>query len=105
MQIRMAKKEKLKQFFKTYLKKAIDYFKNWKMLLSFGIAWMITNGWSYIFIGLGIWLKIGWMWKVGTSYLAFLWLPFTPEKLITIPLSILVHKIIFNKKKKGEKIL
>ena len=61
---------------------------------------MITNGWAYLFIAFGTMLKIKWMAIVGTSYVAFLWLPFTPEKLITIPLSVFLHKILFLRKEK-----
>lgn len=70
---------------------------NWRFLICFGIAWMITNGWAYIFIGLGIILKIDWMRNVGTGYIAFLWMPWTPEKLITIPIAIWLLKKIFPK--------
>lgn len=62
-------------------------------LLCFGVAWMITNGWSYLFIILGNkTMRI-----IGTSYLAFLWLPTTPEKLITIPIACYLVKHIFPK--------
>lgn len=73
---------------------------NWRFLICFGIAWMITNGWCYVFIGLGTWLKIKWMLSIGTSYLAFLWMPWTPEKLLTIPIAIFLLKILFPKQKK-----
>lgn len=45
----------------------------------------------------GGFLKIGWMLKIGAAYYAFLWLPCTPEKLITIPLAIGIHKKLFKK--------
>lgn len=45
----------------------------------------------------GGFLKIGWMLKIGTAYYAFLWLPCTPEKLITIPLAIWFHTKLFPK--------
>ena len=68
---------------------------NWRFLICFGLAWMITNGWSYVFIFLGTRLDIKWMSITGTTYLAFLWLPFTPEKLITIPIALWFLKIFF----------
>lgn len=82
------------------LKKILKFFLNWRFVVSFGIAWMITNGWAYICLGLGIWFDINWLAGVAGSYVAFLYLPFTPEKLITIPLAILICKIIFPKQKR-----
>lgn len=79
-----------------FLKKLL----NWRFLICFGIAWLITNGWSYIFIAIGTWLKIDWMRNVGAGYLAFLWMPWTPEKLVTIPIAIFLLKILFPKQKK-----
>lgn len=67
-------------------------------LLCFGIAWMITNGWCYIFIILGSILNLKWMYITGLSYLAFLWLPCTPEKIVTIPIAYWLSKIF---KKRG----
>ena len=66
------------------------------------IAWMMTNGWAYIFIGVGSYLNIKWMTAVGTGYIAFLWLPCTPEKLVTIPICMFVYKLL-NKNKKEKK--
>ena len=79
------------------LKKLIQFILNPRFLLCFGLAWMITNGWCYIFIGVGSYYDIGWMFYVGTTYLAFLWLPITPEKIVTIPLAIAVLKVFFPK--------
>lgn len=77
-----------------------DYIKpflNWRFLISFFFAWMITNGWAYLFMIIGGALKIKWMLAVGTSYQTFLWLPCTPEKLVTIPIAIFIHKKLFPK--------
>ena len=73
---------------------------NWRFLICFGLAWLITNGWCYVFIWIGSWLKITWMRNLGAGYLAFLWMPWTPEKLITIPIAIFLLKVIFPKHKK-----
>lgn len=75
----------------------IKPYLTWHFLLCFGIAWMITNGWTYIFIILGSSLSIKWMYTIGVSYLAFLWLPTTPEKVITIPIACWLVKKIFPK--------
>lgn len=79
-----------------------NYIKDWRTFVSFLIAWMITNGWCYVFIVLGSWLEIKWMSITGWSYLAFLWLPCTPEKVITIPLGIFIKKLIFRHKNKED---
>ena len=79
------------------LKKLIEFILNPRFLLCFGLAWMITNGWCYIFIAAGSFYDIEWMFYVGTTYLAFLWLPITPEKIITIPLAIAFLKMFFPK--------
>ena len=78
---------------KIWLKRLL----NWRFLICFGIAWMITNGWAYIFISLGAILKIDWMRNIGVGYMALLWMPWTPEKLITIPIAIWLLKKIFPK--------
>ena len=72
---------------------------NWRFLICFIIAWMITNGWAYFFIGFGSVYDIEWMFAIGTTYMAFLWLPFTPEKLLTIPIALFFLKILFPKQK------
>ena len=71
-------------------------------ILCFLIAWMITNGWAYLLLGIGILFR----WKIFTTiasaYLAFLWLPCTPEKILTAAIGIKLHKCLFTKEK-GEK--
>ena len=84
---------------KEKFKKLVEFLLNPRFLLCFGLAWMITNGWCYIFIGVGSYYDIEWMFYVGTTYLAFLWLPITPEKIITIPMAIGFLKLIFPRDK------
>ena len=74
----------------------INYLKNPRVLISFLIAWMITNGWAYIILGLGLITRCGVLSAISGAYLAFLWLPFTPEKVVTILLTGLIAKYIFN---------
>jgi len=78
---------------KVYLKP----FLNLKFIFSFGVAWLITNGWAYICLGLGVLLRIGWLQIASSAYIAFLYLPFTIEKIITIPLSIFLQEKLFPK--------
>lgn len=84
--------------------KIVNFIKDWRNFLAFVIAWMITNGWSYAFLIIGAILKINWMKYVGGVYLAFLWLPFTPEKLITIPLAVFIKKSFLSKRKNDKHI-
>ena len=83
--------EKLKQS----LKKAVQFIANPRLILCFMIGWMITNGWSYILFGLGTYLGIEWMIAVGGAYMALLWLPFTPEKIITCAIAIALLRWLF----------
>ena len=66
-----------------------------RLLLCLVIAWMITNGWSYVMFGLGMLMKIHWMRVVGGAYMSFLWLPFTPEKLVTVVLAIGLMRLLY----------
>ena len=83
--------EKLKQ----NLKKTVQFIANPRLILCFMIGWMITNGWSYIMFGLGTYLGIEWMIAVGGAYMALLWLPFTPEKIITCAIAIALLRWLF----------
>ena len=84
--------------------KIIDTAKRWgrfllnpRLLLCVFLAWMITNGWSYILFGIGMALKINWMRMVGGAYMSLLWLPFTPEKLITVLIAIGLMRFLYPK--------
>jgi len=87
---------------KKLLLKCIDWAKpyfTWKMLPCLILAWIITNGWAYIFIILGSKLGINWMTIAGTTWATILWMPWTLEKpLVTIPLSLLFYRLIYRKK-------
>jgi len=84
-----------KQKIKSFIKKALLFLLNPRLLLCFGIAWLITNGWSYIMFIIGQWLQIPWMIAVSSGYLAFLWLPVSPEKLVTVSIAILLLRLLF----------
>ncbi len=85
------KKEKIKAF----IKKAVLFIANPRLLLCFGIGWMITNGWSYVMLGIGTFFNIGWMIGVASAYLAFLWLPISPEKIVTVAIAIALLRVLF----------
>ena len=93
--------EKLKQ----NLKKAVQFIANPRLILCFMIGWMITNGWSYILFGLGTYLGIEWMIAVGGAYMALLWLPLTPEKIITCAIAIALLRWLFPNDKKTLAVL
>ena len=68
---------------------------NPRLLLCLGIAWLITNGWSYIMLGVGSYFRIGWMIAVASAYLAFLWLPVSPEKIVTVLIAMTLLRFLF----------
>lgn len=85
----------MKQKLKSFCKTALQFILNPRLLLCCAIAWMITNGWSYVLFGLGTWLQIQWMMAVAGAYLAFLWLPVSPEKIVTVTIAIFLLRRLF----------
>lgn len=79
-------------------------FFNWKFLVSYSIPFMITNGWAWIGVFLFPYYK-NWFTITSVSWMAFLWAPFTPEKLVTIPMAIWIHTLIFKRDKKTRAML
>lgn len=80
---------------KSKFKKVMQFIANPRLLLCIGLAWLITNGWSYIFFGIGTYFRITWMTAVASAYLAFLWLPISPEKLATFAIAIALLRVLF----------
>ena len=72
---------------KTY----IAPFLNWRILIIYVPIWFLMSGWTYLFIYLGTRHHVGWMLAAGTFWATLLWLPITPEKLITIPLTLWIY--------------
>ena len=77
------------------LKKTLQFIGNPRLLLCLALGWLITNGWSYIMFGIGTYLEINWMVAVSGAYLAFLWLPISPEKLVTFAIAIALLRWLF----------
>ena len=75
----------------TKIKTYISPFLNWRILIIYLPIWFIMSGWTYLFIFLGTKYSVGWMLASGTFWATLLWLPITPEKLITIPITLLVY--------------
>ena len=88
----------MREKIKRLLVKALRFILNPRLLLCFGIAWMITNGWSYLMLAVGTWLGVPWMIAVASAYLAILWLP-SPEKILTCAIAILLLRLLFPKDK------
>lgn len=80
---------------KEKLKKFLRFIANPRLLICWLIAWLITNGWSYIMFGLGTYYEVEWMVAVAGAYLAFLWLPISPEKLITCVIALALLRWLF----------
>lgn len=56
-------------------------------------------------LGAGILLNITWMKGVAGAYIAFLWLPFTAEKIVTVAITIFLLRKIFPEDKKTLAVL
>ena len=94
-----------RQKWKKNIIRIIQFLTNPRFLLCFGIAWIITNGWSYIMLGFGTYLEIGWMVAVAGGYLTILWLPISPEKIITVAIAMVLLRWLFPNDKKTLAIL
>ena len=95
----------LKDKIKYWTKIVLEFIFNPRLLLCFGLAWIITNGWAYIALTVGTWLKISWLTALASTYLMVMWFPFTPEKIVTIVIAIFLLKLLFpNDKKTLEKL-
>ena len=80
---------------KASVKKWVQLCLNPRFLLCFGIGWMITNGWAYVMLGLGVLLDVGWARTVASAYLTLLWIPMTPEKILSVAIAILLLRKLF----------
>lgn len=87
------------------IKSILQFLFNPPLLICFGIAWMITNGWSYLLFAFGVYFDIPLLIGIASAYLAFLWIPFTPEKLVTVIIAIALLKHFFPQDEKTLKKL
>ena len=85
--MQLIRAEHLLKKIKTY----ISPFLNWRILVIYVPIWFIMSGWTYLFIFLGTKYSVGWMLAAGTFWATVLWLPITPEKLITVPLTLFIY--------------
>ena len=75
--------------------KTVHFITNPKLIFCLAVAWLITNGWSYILFVLGTCFEINWMVGLSGAYLAFLWLPVSPEKIVTLAIAIALLNHLF----------
>ena len=90
----------MKKSWKETFKTALLFIVNPRLLFCFGIAWFITNGWSYLLLGIGTLYELEWAIAAAGAYLAFLWLPVSPEKIVTFAITILLLRWLFPKDEK-----
>lgn len=90
---------------KNKVKKLLRFILNYRLIICWFLAWFITNGWSYVMFGFGTYYEIDWMVGVASAYLAFLWLPISPEKLVTIVIAITLLRILFPNDQETLKVL
>lgn len=81
-------------------------FANWRFLVCFGAAWVITNGIWYVFAFVPLSFIPVWFANFAKIYIGILYLPWTPEKfIITLPLAIWFHIHIFRNDEKARLLL
>ena len=90
---------------KEKIKKVLQFLLNPRLLGCLAVAWLITNGWSYVMFAFGTYFEIGWMIGVSGAYLAFLWLPISPEKIATVAIAIALLRFLFPKDEKTLAVL
>ncbi|MBQ7357494.1 MAG: hypothetical protein IJW65_02035 [Clostridia bacterium] len=95
----------MKERTKEKIKRTVGFLLNPRLLLCLFIAWLITNGWAYILFFIGTALRINWMLGVSGAYLTFLWLPISPEKIVTVAIAIGLLRLLFPNDKKTLAIL
>lgn len=82
---------------KDYIKNIFKIICNPHFAICLLIAWMITNGWGYLFIVIGHCFNNVALLTIGSSYVAFLWVPGTPEKILTVSIALALQKKFFPK--------
>lgn len=86
-------------------KKIRDFLCNPHLLLCVGIAWMITNGWAYVVLGLGTVVGSGILIGIATAYLTVTWFPLTPEKAVTLAIAAFLLRWLYPEDEKTLKVI
>ena len=87
-------------WFKKLVKKVWIYLRPFfdiRFLISYFIPFMFTNGWAWIGAAILPIIGANWFTIAATTWLGILWMPWTPEKIITIPIAIWIHTKLFKK--------
>ena len=71
----------------------IKPFMTWRILVCYLPWWGLASGWAYFCAA----FCHGWLRAVSITWLAILYMPWCPEKVVTIPLTIWLHKKLFPK--------
>ena len=80
---------------KEKLAKIKDFLLNPHLLLCVGIAWLITNGWAYIALGIGTYYGLTPLMTIAGVYLAVLWSPFCLEGIFTALIALFLLRHLF----------
>ena len=75
-------------------------FASWRFLIAFGAAWAVTNGVWYLLAFSPINIIPTWLRWFARGYIGLIYLPWSPEKLITFPIAIWIHVKLFKNDKK-----
>ena len=95
-------KETIRNFIARTWRSIKPYLK-WKMLPIALSIWLITNGIWYVFAVAPftpIWLR-----GIAIGWLAILYMPFTPEKIIIVVLAPIIYRWIYKEEFKKEKVI
>lgn len=79
---------------------AVKPYCTWKMLPIALSIWVLTNGIWYVFAVMPqtpLWLR-----GIALGYLAFLYVPFTPEKIVILVLAPIIYRWIYREEFKKE---
>ena len=90
-------KERLKNYFRPFI--------NWHFLICFLPPWMLTNGIWYVGLYVGIKFHIVWLRNLCGGYIAWLYTPLAAEKIIIIPIAIILCKWLFKNDTKTQEQL
>ncbi|MBR6425585.1 MAG: hypothetical protein IKS29_06495 [Oscillospiraceae bacterium] len=80
---------------RSVFRRAALALSNPRLIICFGAAWFLTNGWAYLAMLLGLKLHLSWLFGAASAYVTLLWLPFTPEKILTCILALALLKKLF----------
>ena len=80
--------------------KAVKPYCTWKMLPIALSIWVLTNGVWYALAVIPqtpLWLR-----SIALGWLAFLYVPFTPEKIVIVVFAPIIYRWIYKEEFKGE---